>query len=320
VSLPHTNWRYVGSSAFTTASLSVVMDAIHSLGTATTYHDNTARTPGSGSAGTWTKVQVSNVTECVYVTPAEAGINHRIMIGGATYTPNPSPTMGVNHTYTANQLYANLVKDAGSFSSWNGSSPFTSGSTMGWWSFWQTSSGTGSVYLWESKDCVAVLVSNSTGSQMFGFIGGAIVDPESDDTTTDAESDGKLYGLITSGVNQIATAFLSSGGFIDHSTSSGIQKSGVFTPGSGTVLVMNSMTRFASAVSTTGMKTRSGRFARSAIVMRSSSPDNCLGRLRDIYAFTDLQVPAKQTDGGSTIGYIYGASASSFADCVLLEH
>jgi len=318
MSLTHTNWRYVGSGSFATASLPVVMNLIYGLGTSSTYHDTSARTPGSGSAGTWTKAQVDNVTESVYVTPAGATLGNKIMIGGATYTPNPSPTMGASESYSANVLYANIVKNAGSFNSWNASSPLTSGQTMGWWSFWQTSNGTGNVYLWESKDCVAVLVSNSTGSEMYGFIGGAIIDPESDDTTTDAETDGKMYGLITSGTSQIGTTFNSNSGVLDHSGSS--NRAGGFTPGSGTVLTMNRMTRFISDVSTTGMKTRSGRFARAAIVMRSSSPDNCLGRLRDIYAFTDSQTPAKQTDGGGTVGYILGSTSSSISDCLLLEH
>jgi hypothetical protein len=294
------------------------MNLIYDLGTSTTYHDTSARTPGSGSAGTWTKVQVTNVTECVYVTPAGATLGDKIMIGGATYTPNPSPTMGVSQSYSSNVLFANVVKNAGSFTAWNASSPFTSGETMGWWSFWQTSIGTGNVYLWESRDCVAVLVSDSTGSAMYGFIGGAIIDPESDDTTTDAETDGKMYGLVASGTSQIGTSFNASAGFLDHSGWS--YRAGVFTPGSGSVLTMNRMARFSSEVSTTGMKTRSGRFARAAIVMRSTSPDNCLGRLRDIYAFTDSQTPAKQTDGGGTVGYIFGSAASSISDCLLLEH
>jgi hypothetical protein len=318
MSLAHTNWRYVGSDSFATASLPAVMNLIYDLGTSTTYHDASARTPGSGSAGTWTKVQVDNVTECVYVTPAGSTLGNRIMIGGATYTPNPSPTMGLSQSYSSNVLFANVVKNAGSFNTWNASSPFTSGQTMGWWSFWQTSNGTGNVYLWESKDCVAVLVSNSTGSAVYGFFGGAIIDPESDDTTTDAETDGKMYGLITSGVSPIGTTFNSGSGLMDHS---GYQNcAGVFTPGSGTVLTMNRMTRFISDVSTTGMKTRSGKFARAAIVMRSSSPDNCLGRLRDIYAFTDSQTPAKHTNGEGTVGYIFGSTTSSISDCLLLEH
>ena len=318
MSLAHTNWRYVGSDSFTTASLPAVMNLIYELGTSTTYHDASARTPGSGSAGTWAKVQVDNVTESVYVTPAGSTLGNRIMIGGATYTPNPSPTMGVSQSYSANVLFANVVKNAGSFNSWNAENPFTSGQAMGWWSFWQTSEGTGNVYLWESKDCVAVLVSNSTGSGMHGFIGGAIIDPESDDTTTDAETDGKMYGLVTSGASQIGTTFHSSGGFLGNDGSSG--RAGVFTPGSGSVLTINRITRFNSDVSTTGMKTRSGRFARAAIIMRSSSPDNCLGRLRDIYAFTDSQTPARQTNGGGTVGYIFGSTASSISDCLLLEH
>jgi hypothetical protein len=320
MSLAHTNWRYVGSASFTTASLAAVMNVIYDLGVSNTYQDSSVRTPGVGSAGTWSRVQVSNVTECIYVAPAGATLGNRIMVGGATYVPSPSPTMGLNQSYSANQLFANVVKNAGAFASWNAAIPFTSGQTMGWWPFWQTSTGTGIVHLWESKDCVAVLVSNSSGAAMYGFIGGAIIDPESDDTVTDAESDGKMYGLITSGTSAIDSTFNSAGGFLDHNITSGNSKAGVFTPGSGVVVTMNRMTRFSTNVSVTGMKTRSGRFARAAVMMRSASPDNCLGRLRDIFSFSDSIVPAKQTDGVGTVGYVFGASSASIADCLLLEH
>jgi hypothetical protein len=297
------------------------MDAIHGLGVATTYHDNSSRSPGSGSAGTWQKVVISNSTESVYVTPAGDTLGSRIMIGGATYTPTPSPTMGPNDLYAANALMVNVVKNAGAFLQWNASSPFTSGDTFGWFRFWQTTNGIGTAYLWESRDCVAVLVSNSAGSAMYGFIGGAIIDPESDDTTTDAESDGKMYGIIASGSGSaIGGEFNQAGGFMEHSTTAAANKAGVFIPGSGTRMTMQRMTRFSSSVSATRLKTRSGRFARTAIVMRADSPDNCLGRLRDIYAFTDAQVPARQTDGSGVIGYVFGSSAANLSDCILLEH
>jgi hypothetical protein len=322
VSLPHTNWRYVGSASFTPASPAALMNAIYDLGVATTYHDNSSRTPGLGSAGTWEKVVVSNVTESVYVTPAEDTLTSRIMIGGATYTPSPLPTVGPGEpSYVANTVVVNVVKNAGAFLQWNASSPFTSGQTFGWTRFWQTSNGTGNVYLWESKDCVAVLVSNSAGSSMYGFIGGAIIDPESDDTATDAESDGKMYGLVASGTSAIGGEFNSQGAFLEHSTfTSGPNKAGVFSPGSGSVITMQRISRFTGSVSATRLKTRSGKFARVAIVMRSNSPDNCLGRLRDIYVYTDAQVPSIQTDGAGVIGYIFGSSAANLSDCILLEH
>lgn len=71
---------------------------------------------------------------------------------------------------------------------------------------------------------------------------------------------------------------------------------------------------------TTSLKTRSGRYARMAFAMRSVTPDNTIGRLREICAFADGQMPATLTDGASTVGYLYGASTANLSDCLILEH
>jgi hypothetical protein len=324
VSLQHSNWRYVGVQTFSVSSIAVVMDALHTLGTSSTYADSTSRTAGSGSAGTWTKVQIGGTTEAVYVTPATAPLNHRITFAGTSYTPSPSPTMQTPDTYAANTLMVNLTKNAGSFATWNAAAPFTSGQTFGYWRLWPNTAGVGSVYLWESRDSVAVLISTAAGA-VYGCIAGAIIDPESGDTTTDAESDGGVYGIITSGASVISTTFWtapSSGfsGFLGHSASNGAAHAGVFSPGSGSVLTVNPALSFGLSPSATGLKTRSGQFARLAVIMRATSPDNYIGRLREIYAYSDAQSPAKQSNGATTIGYVFGSSTANFADSILLEH
>jgi hypothetical protein len=323
VSLTHANWRYVGSQSFSVASLAAVMDALHTLATASQYADSSSRTQGSGSAGTWSRVQVSGSTECLHVTPATSAINHRILIAGASYTPSPSPVMCSPDNYSANTLNVGLVKNAGSFVSWNATDPFTSGQNFGYWKLWPTSAGSGNVYLWESKDSIAIAISNSSGSATYGCIAGAILDPESDDTTTDAESDGAMYGIITSGGSSISSSFWGGGfgaAFLAHSASNQTPHAGVFSPGSASILTMSPTMTFPTSPTSTGLKTRSGRFARIAITMRSSSPDNLLGRLREVYAFCDGQTPARLTSGGNTIGYIYSGSTTSQVDSILLEH
>lgn len=325
MSLPHSNWRYVGVQSFSVSSVAVVLDALHTLGTRSTYADSTARTAGSGSAGTWTRVQISGTTECVNVTPATTTLNHRITFAGTSYTPSPSPTMRSPDNYAANTLMVSIAKNAGAFASWNTSIPFTTGENFGFWKVWPNSAGAGNVYLWESKDSVAVLISNSSGS-MYGCIAGAIIDAESGDTTTDSESDERVYGIITNGSSSVInTSFWSSfdgfsNGFLGHRNSDGNNHSGVFAPGSSNVITLNPAMSFQTSPSATGLKTRSGRFARIAVIMRSSSPDNYIGRLREVFAFSDAQAPARQSDGATTIGYIFGSSNSTFADSIMLEH
>lgn len=322
MSLPHMEWRYVGTRTFGTASMASLMDELFTLGTASTYADGTTRTAGSGSAGTWSRVQISSVTECLHVTPPVNAINSRIMIGGATYTPSPSPTMASPDTYTASSLMVNLVKNAGAFTTWNAASPFTSGQTFGWGKWWSTSNGAGNVYLWEGKEAIAVIATNASGGSALGFLAGAIIDPESSDTTTDGESDGRVYGVVRTGGSTAmsTTALLQGSGFLYSANVDNANYAGFFSPGSASLIRFGAAFSHVSAPSATSLKTRSGQFARLALTMRSSSPDNFIGRLREVYAYSDAQLPARQTDGANVIGYAYCGSSVSQVDSLLLEH
>ena len=58
-----------------------------------------------------------------------------------------------------NTLMCNVVKNAGAFDAWNAAAPFTSGDAFGYWRCWPTSAGTGTVWLYEGTEAVAVFVS-----------------------------------------------------------------------------------------------------------------------------------------------------------------
>jgi len=332
MSLPHMAWRYVGTRTFGTASMASLMDELFTLGTATTYADSTSRTPGSGSAGTWARVQISSVTECLHVAPPVNALNTRIMIGGATYTPSPSPTMHSPETFAASNLMVNLVKNAGTFTTWNATNPFTSGQTFGWGKWWSTANGVGNVYLWEGREAIAVIATNAAGGSARGFIAGAILDPESSDTTVDGETDGRLYGVVrTSPSTGMSNTFWTDTGnsfgsytysnrFMHNSGANDQPFCAVFSPGSASLLQMATMTVFPTSPSPTGLKTRSGQFARLAITWRGQTADNMLGRFREAYAYSDAQLPARQTDGANVIGYAYCGSSVAQVDSLLLEH
>lgn len=324
MSLAHCNWRYVGSQGFGAATVAAALDAFYTLGTATAYADGTTRTPGSGSAGTWSRYQNSGTTQALYLTPAESGLNHRILLAGAASTPSPTPTMASPDSYSNETLMVNLVKNAGVFNAWNASSPFTSGSTFGYWKVWPVSAGTGTAYLWESKDSIAAFLTNAVGDNMWGCLVGALIDPETSDTTNDAESDGKLYGIISSGTATaipatfFTTGFNSGAAFMSYFGSNGYPHAGFFTPGASTIMLAYMTTLLSSDPTPTSLKTRSGRFGRMGITMRSDT--NLLGRLREAYYFSDAITGTKLTNGGSTVGYLVGARANAAADALFLEH
>jgi len=323
MSLSPLAWRYVGAQAFASATVAAVLDALYTLGTAGTYADATTRTPGSGSAWTWSRYQNASVTEACYATPPTATLGLRVILAGAASLPSPSPTMASPDAAAINVLNCNVIKNAGSFASWNAASPFTSGQTFGYWRVWATASGAGTVRLYEGTEAVLVLIETASAAT-YGAILGAILDSESTDLVSDAESDGKLYGIITSGTSaNISGTIHTTSQFLDHSTSASFHHAGIFTPGGSTLLTMNRRTESSASMTTTGLKTRSGRFVSAPHDYRSTAAapnDVALGRLREISMFSDGKTATQLTSGGTTIGYLVGGSSSTDVDVVILAH
>jgi hypothetical protein len=323
MSLSPLAWRYVGAQAFASATVAAVLDALYTLGTAVTYADATTRTPGSGSAWTWSRYQNASVTEACYATPPTETLGLRVILAGAASLPSPSPTMATPDAAAINVLNVNVIKNAGSFNAWNAASPFTSGQTFGYWRVWATAAGAGTVRLYEGTEAVLVLIETASASQ-YGAILGAILDSESTDVVNDSESDGKLYGIITSGTaSNISGTMHTSSQFLDHSTTASNNHAGVFTPGGSTLLPMNRRIQAAAFMTTTGLKTRAGRFVRAPYDYRATAVapnDVALGRLREISMFSDGKTATKLSSGGTTIGYLVGGSSSTDVDVVILAH
>jgi hypothetical protein len=247
----------------------------------------------------------------------------RVILAGAASLPSPSPTMASPDAAAANVLNVNVIKNAGSFASWNAASPFTSGQTFGYWRVWATAAGAGTVRLYEGTEAVVVLIETASASQ-YGAILGAILDSESTDLVSDSESDGKLYGIITSGTAaNISGTMNTSSQFLDHSTTASNHHAGIFTPGGSTLLPMNRRFQASAFMTTTGLKTRAGRFVRAPYDYRATAAapnDVALGRLREISMFSDGKTGTKLTSGGTTIGYLVGGSSSTDVDVVILAH
>jgi hypothetical protein len=323
MSLAPLAWRYVGAQAFASATVASALDALYTLGLATTYADATTRTPGSGSAWTWSRYQNAGTTEACYASPPTDTLNLRVILAGVAVAPSPVQTMAVPDVAAAGTLHANVIKNAGSFASWNAASPFTSGQTFGYWRVWASSSGVGTVRLYEGTEAVLVLIETAAGS-IYGVFLGALLDSESPDVTNDAESDGKLYGMITSGItNAISSSMNTAAAFLDHSVTASANHAGLFTPAGSALLPMNRRAPANAALTTTSLKTRSGRYVRAPYDYRStaSAPnDVSLGRLREVSMFADGKTGTRLTSGATTIGYLVSGSTSADQDAVILAH
>ena len=83
---------------------------------------------------------------------------------------------------------------------------------------------------------------------------------------------------------------------------------------------MYTMTSFVETPTASTLKTRSGQFGRMAIIYRSGLSDNVIGRLREIFMFTDAQLSQRLTSGSTPVGYVISGSGVSNCDGILLEH
>lgn len=323
MSLAPLAWRYVGAQAFAAATVASALDALYTLGTATTYADTTARTPGAGSAWTWSRYQNVGVTEACHATPPTDTLGLRVILAGAAVAPVPVQTMAVPDVAAAGTLHTNVVKNAGAFASWNAAAPFTSGQAFGYWRFWASASGVGTVRLYEGTEAVLVLIDTAAGN-IYGVFLGAILDSESPDVVSDSESDGKLYGMITTGPTVfIGSSMNTAAAFLDHSVTASQNHAGIFTPGGSALLTMTRRAPANAALTTTSLKTRSGRYVRAPYDYRSTAAapnDVSLGRLREISMFADGKTGTKLTSGATTIGYLVSGSTSADQDAVILAH
>jgi hypothetical protein len=349
MSLPHMNWRYVGTRGFGSAGVNPtaedLLNAIFNLATQTTYADGTTRTQGSGSAGTWQQSILNGALECIYVSPPVNPLNQRIMLGGAAGTP-ASITMQSADTYVQNNVMVNLVKNAGAealANFWYTSDPFDGGEVFGWGKWWPFNFGYGNVFLWESSEAIAVATSDINGNNVHCVIAGALIDSETGDTVTDAESDGRLYGVIRTGAQTSATScrvsptfwtdnynrtqnwnsysrFMFYNGSSSSTVYNSLPSAAVFSPSTNTLINMIPMTTFTEAPTLSSLKTRSSQFVSLAMLYRNMASDCVLGRLRDIYMFTDAQLGQRLVSGTDPAGYVISGSTTTNSDAIFLEH
>lgn len=363
MSLPNVEWRYVGREVVGTGTIypNTILDSIYNLASKTGYADGSVRTTGTGSAGIWDRYQTGGgTTEAIYVTPPSG--NQKIIIAGSTGTPSPSPTMntsiGVGSGYAVNKLFVNLTKNPGNFDSWNAANPFTSGNAFGYVPFLGSrSSSTVGIsgfttlysYLFESKESIAVflvdLSSSDSTSYSNGFIAGAVVDPQSSNLY-DAESDGRIYGILSTGHANSATAANSawdspvnlwstnwhndadSFSFLyGYRTDLCSGRGGIFVPDSSgikPIVISHGLANHVGTAIGSCFVTASGKYVKLPILMKSAiAGDNIIfGLLRNISYCQRGIMAQKQIDGANTIGHLVACSnrSTTTAEAVLLEY
>jgi len=316
-------WKYIGNTTFTN-QVSSWLDAVFTLGTKGTYYDGSTRTPGSASAGTYSRFQNNGVTEAVYATPATDTLNLRYIWAGKS--TSATPTMTTPDVFANNHAFCSINKNSGSYNAWDDPAPFTSGQFFGYWNAgFKGAAGSGTLYMWECETAV-YFASAATGTR-HGCLG-AWVNPGSTEAA-DAESDGKLYGVMTTGsqgglqnlwsTNKTGTV---ASWFINN-TSSTRSHTGIFEPGTGTVKTAYINSALAVSNSAMTQVLPSGKYAvlaDSIPLISSGNPQNLLGVLDSMSPFSNAMLGQVLADSGASkdVGYVVGEFTGSAGEAALL--
>lgn len=307
MSLQPLQWRKLPVRTATTGSVSDVLNMIYDMLTGSLYHDGSARVIGSGSA--WrmpTKFATGSNTEAVYLYPGfQTAISQSVIFSGRSSTgasSSATPSVVTNeNAYSSSILHVAVVKNAsGSFTQWTSQNPFGSGSfSSGYTRVLKTNLSAGEkITILESKEAIAIFETTAT-STVRGAVAGAIIDPEQTASYA-AESDGRLYGIATSGtesagtVQALSTAFFETnnvaGAIFSHSTSAQTTNIGyprfiTFAPGTNSLNTnsFDAVNELNSNVYLTGFTTLSGRLVKIPMRCYNKSTNYFTGRIRDIY-------------------------------------
>jgi hypothetical protein len=323
MSLPVLNWKALPLVTLTGSTIDAVIKGIYDAFTSSVYIDGSPRVTGSASAWTFAQQLSGSTIEAAWGIAPTGSLNQRVILAGSSRA-SPTPQLASPDTvYAANTLYTSVAKNAGSFAGWDGGAPFSSGSFFGYWKTWATSTGTPQIVrCLESQEAIAVFIQNTTANTVYGSIAGAILDPESTDVAIDSETDNRLYGIVTSGINtvmNIGHTTTSTTVMFSHGTTTGVNHMGVFTPATGSIKTITKNTTLGT-IDIEELTSRSGRLIKMPITAKYVvAPLNFTGRLREIWMFRDAIIGNTVTNGATVNGYIIGGNTSGVADCVLFS-
>lgn len=320
---PTLNWRYVGVQTFTGGSLSGALDALYTLGTATTYADGSARTPGTSSAWTWAREQTGGTTVAVYGNPPTNALGMRYIVAGSASAVAYTVLSPDSATVTS-VLVAGMQKNAGTYTTWGSATPFTNAGFSG---YWRASRPFGtiaydSVALWESQEgCFYQFGLASVGSTSInGF--GALFDPIGS-TAGQCETDGRIYSLITSG----STSMTASGTFnltVDgssygqHNAGANANHAGYYQARTNTI---RNTKRFGSFTPSSALTTADNEPVGIPMSVVDNTLETFVGATRQWYITKDQFSRVTVIVSPVTIGYTVAATLSGSAgDSIILRY
>lgn len=348
MALPALTWRMLPPVVVaSTAQPSFILDAIYLAGTSDKYADGTQRvlgsyaTPGaagqvptlpvSGFAWTWnydnTTRTVGGVKTACYAVPRTPNaLNQQIIVMGIPTTGSVAGAVWKQYIDSRDlgYMYAGVAKNSGVYNTFdNASTPFTVGDFTGFALFSNVAptAGITLLFMWECAEAVFIQLRNAPTSGQVSFAGmGAFVDPLSTNAAN-AETDGRLYGVSTTGSSAIVPAAWmssSSGGeMFAHGANNGNGHFGTFTPGAGT---LTNCTRGQTFTPNAAFQSRNGDLPEIPYQINAATGGGYIGQLRQLYVTRDSLTGIAWEAFGVQKGYLLAASTQTATDAMLMAY
>lgn len=319
MSLEALSFKYIGKFLVPAATTSGSMAALANGFSSTTYADGTSRVTGSGVAWTPFTQLSAGTTLAVALTPVTSTLGLKIVYAGGG---GGSPTMISPDTYANTRVNFGICKNAGNFGSWADANPFTSGQFSGYTGWFTGTSITTGFHIYESKDSIFIVAEGTSGNSLFSYCG-AIIDPESSNASS-AESDGKIYGLFTSGFSNAGGTpnwypNFGANSFLNHGVSAGQAHGYIMNFGaSTTTAVKRSNVLLTSPTAGSVLKNIVSEFVRLPIYIEIGG-STFYGRLREIFMFGTGLSTTKLTVSNVVTAYIIGTSPIATSECIALK-
>lgn len=319
------NWKYVGTATLASSTVPNMLDAIYTLGTATTYANGTTRTPGSNSAWTWARQQIAGTTEAAYGNPPTNALGMRYILGGTTSTARAYTLLTPDTATSVNLIVAGMNRGSGAYGNWYDAQPFTSGFS-GYWRASRLFSAIAydRVAMWESQEgCVVQMFTAASAVSTSAIAFGALIDPLSTTAGT-CESDGRIYCMsVTGGTTNLSATWAgigaADGGFFGHYTVAHTSHFGAFNNGATTVTgLIRTLAPMTSTSFPTGWANRAGEIPRIPVQV-SVFNSKYWGQLREMYHTSDAASTTTWRYLGVEQGYVVAYHPSTAGDALLLK-
>ena len=232
-------------------------------------------------------------------------------------------TMAPPDTSLPSALQIGINKLGGAYVDWTAALPYGSGNWFGYWRASPiTANAIGTILrVFLSQETILYQIIQSGAVQYWNYLC-AIIEPFTNDTTLDAESDNRLYGMFTNGTGGgIGGSWLSqpTNDWLLHGTVNGNFHGGVWVPGTGSIQTISRLEIFRGSALAGMTQSPSGAYAGvrwSASQFAGSF--NRLGTIRGLFPAGLMQSGKYLRNGATDLNHFVGMDTTLADDAMLL--